>query len=125
MWKAGVMCIAELTGCDVAVIGDPKRLQTILREASEAGGATVLNTFAVKTYSGPVAGATLAESHVVMRVYASAKAAFVEVFTCGDKADTLVIMAVIIRDLGAGGATIANRGCTRLGGGVPAVACHI
>ncbi|GAA4779129.1 hypothetical protein GCM10023200_10250 [Actinomycetospora chlora] len=99
---AGRHVLAELRGLEAGVLTDEQRLTVALRNALDAGGATVIDVVAHRFEpQGTTVLALLAESHASVHAYPEASAAFVDVFTCGDQADPERIVDVLGQELGA------------------------
>lgn len=71
-------------GADPALLDDPAFLGTLLREACEAAGATVLREVVYRFEpQGVTAAVVLSESHASVHTYPEHGTFFVDVFTCG------------------------------------------
>lgn len=85
---AGRHVLAELHGVDPGVLDDPERLGELLTAAVTEAGATVCDVVAKRfAPQGATVVAVLAESHASVHTYPERGALFVDVFTCGDRAD--------------------------------------
>lgn len=76
--------VAELYGVPVNLLGDAARLEAILRETAMAAGATVIASVRANLEPGVSIALLLSESHVSIHTYPEHRAAFVDLFTCGD-----------------------------------------
>jgi S-adenosylmethionine decarboxylase len=83
---AGVHIIADFW--DAAFLDDLEHIETALREAVSAGGATLLHVHLHRfASSGGVSGvAVLAESHISVHTWPERDYAAFDVFMCGDTA---------------------------------------
>lgn len=79
--------MADMRGCDGAVLNDPSRICDFMLRAAEAAGATVLrhdfHHFSPEGVSGVV---ILAESHLAIHTWPQRAFAAVDIFTCGTTA---------------------------------------
>lgn len=81
---AGTHVVADLYGVAPDVLRDPERLTAILREAVQAGGATLVSIHAHGfAPHGVTVVAVLAESHASIHTWPEHGGAFVDAFTCG------------------------------------------
>lgn len=92
--------IADLAGC--SRLDDPAHIETVLRNAAAAAGATVLE---VRLHHfGEAMGVTgvalLAESHISIHTWPESGVAAVDLFVCGTRADAPAGLAVIAAALG-------------------------
>uniref|UniRef100_UPI003CCC38EB adenosylmethionine decarboxylase n=1 Tax=Edaphosphingomonas laterariae TaxID=861865 RepID=UPI003CCC38EB len=93
--------IADLHGC--ARLDDAAHVETVLRDAAAAAGATVLD---VRLHAfGPGQGVTgvalLAESHISIHSWPETGYAAIDCFLCGRAHDLDAALAVIVAGLGA------------------------
>ncbi|MFD8497742.1 adenosylmethionine decarboxylase [Amycolatopsis sp. NPDC059657] len=85
---AGRHVFAELYGVDSAVLDDPSLLGQLLTDAVTGAGATVCQVVTEQFEpQGATVVAVLAESHATVHTYPEIGSLFVDVFTCGEKAD--------------------------------------
>jgi S-adenosylmethionine decarboxylase len=85
---AGKHMLAELTGMSRETLDDEHRLRRTLRSALAHANATVLSVVSKRFEpQGVTVLALLSESHASVHTYPEIGAMFVDVFTCGDKAD--------------------------------------
>ncbi|MFC4945570.1 adenosylmethionine decarboxylase [Pseudonocardia sp. GCM10023141] len=85
---AGQHVLAELTGVDPALLDDEPRLRDTLVAALEQAGATVLEVSSRQfDPQGVTVIALLSESHASLHTYPECGSAFVDVFTCGQRAE--------------------------------------
>jgi len=100
---AGRHVLAELEGIEAAVLDDPEFLRETLMSAVTEAGATVCEVMAHRfAPQGVTVLAMLAESHASMHTYPEIGAVFVDVFTCGDRADPERAVRLLAKALGAG-----------------------
>jgi S-adenosylmethionine decarboxylase len=100
---AGRHVLAELVGIGRAVLDDPVLLSAALTSALTGAGATVCEVMAHRfAPQGVTVLAMLAESHASVHTYPELGAAFVDVFTCGDRADPEYAVRLLAKALGTG-----------------------
>jgi S-adenosylmethionine decarboxylase proenzyme len=77
--------LAELHGCDRALLNDAARLQVILRQAAEAAGARVVAEV-MHPYSphGVTGVCVIEESHFSLHTWPESGYAAVDFYTCGE-----------------------------------------
>jgi S-adenosylmethionine decarboxylase len=81
----GTHLIADLRGCDAALLDDADFLASLVEKAAKAAGATVLDIKVQKFEpQGVTAIALLAESHLSIHTWPEHGYAGADVFTCGD-----------------------------------------
>ncbi|QFU88046.1 adenosylmethionine decarboxylase [Amycolatopsis sp. YIM 10] len=98
---AGRHVLAELHEVDPALLDDAAFLRATLREVMESAGATVLGTQAHRFEpQGVTVLAMLAESHASVHTYPELGAMFVDVFTCGERADPELAVRLLAEALG-------------------------
>jgi S-adenosylmethionine decarboxylase len=77
--------IAELDGCDEAVLRDPGTIRGHLVDAARKAGATVLARETFEFEGGGVSGfVLLAESHISIHTWPEHHYAAIDIYTCGD-----------------------------------------
>lgn len=80
--------LAELTGCNVALLDDLDRLQEIFKTAAEKAGATVVNATSHRfSPHGVSVVVVISESHVSVHTWPEYAFASVDFYTCGDTVD--------------------------------------
>jgi ornithine decarboxylase len=85
---AGRHVLAELHGVDAAVLDDDGFLREALERSLKQAGATVCEVVSKRfDPQGVTVLALLAESHASMHTYPERGSVFVDVFTCGQRAD--------------------------------------
>jgi len=88
MKALGIHLLIELWSCNRQKIDNLDYLETIMSQAAEAAGATVLKTafqdFNPQGVSGVV---VIAESHLTIHTWPEYGYAAVDIFTCGTKVD--------------------------------------
>jgi S-adenosylmethionine decarboxylase len=95
--------LAELDGIEPTLLDDPEFLRETLSSAVTDAGATVCEVMAHQfAPQGVTVLAMLAESHASVHSYPEIGAAFVDVFTCGDRADPEYAVRLLAKALGAG-----------------------
>lgn len=76
--------IAELDGCDEAVLSDTASIRSHLVEAARRAGATVLAEETFEFKNGGVSGfVLLAESHISIHTWPEHHYAAIDIYTCG------------------------------------------
>jgi S-adenosylmethionine decarboxylase proenzyme len=88
--------LASYLECDPKALGNPEAVKKIMLEAATRCGATVLNHIA---HEFPGNGLTmvimLSESHASIHTYPEHDSCFVDLFTCGEKANHEIFNAVL------------------------------
>ncbi|AXB43873.1 adenosylmethionine decarboxylase [Amycolatopsis albispora] len=98
---AGRHVLAELHEVDPALLDDEGFLRSALREVMESAGATVVGVQAHRFEpQGVTVLAMLAESHASVHTYPELGAMFVDVFTCGERADPELAVRLLAEALG-------------------------
>ncbi|MER6766756.1 MULTISPECIES: adenosylmethionine decarboxylase [Amycolatopsis] len=99
---AGRHVLAEFSGVSAELLDDPALLCESLERALDKAGATVCElTYKQFEPHGVTAMALLSESHASIHTYPERGSAFVDVFTCGRKADPELAVQVLRDLLGA------------------------
>ncbi|GAB1823977.1 adenosylmethionine decarboxylase [Herbidospora sp. RD11066] len=114
---SGIHVIVEFEDADPALLDDESLLRTLLPRAMKESGATVMEVVSHRFVPQGVTVLTLlAESHASMHTYPQHRAAFVDVFTCGDRADPRKAVSVLAAELSPGRVTtrIIGRGGQRV-----------
>jgi len=76
--------LAQYYGCNSRALNDPKQLAKIMKKASLAAGATVLESAShIYSPAGFSFVLLLSESHASVHTYPEHKCCFVDFFTCG------------------------------------------
>lgn len=99
-WNS-VHLIADLTGC--SGLDDVARIETTLRAAAAAAGATVLDVrlHGFGEGQGVTGIALLAESHISIHSWPEEGFAAVDIFICGTRCDPQAALAAITSGLNA------------------------
>ena len=98
----GVHVLAEMWDVPADLLNDANRIEGILREAVDAGGATLIDTCVHQFAPHGVTGtATLAESHLCIHTWPESSYAAVDVFMCG-RGDAHVALAYLRDELRPG-----------------------
>jgi S-adenosylmethionine decarboxylase len=85
---SGRHAIAELEGVAAALLDDERMLREVLTSALTRAGATVLEVTSQQfAPQGVTVLALLSESHASLHTYPEIGSAFMDVFTCGNRAD--------------------------------------
>jgi len=99
---AGRHVLAELGGVEAAVLDDEPFLRTTVARTLAASNATVCEVISHRFQpQGVTVLALLAESHASIHTYPEIGTAFVDVFTCGDRADPERAVRLLAESLGA------------------------
>lgn len=99
---AGRHVLAELHGADPAVLDDDGFLREALERALKQAGATVCDVVTKRFQpQGVTVLALLAESHASVHTYPERGSVFVDVFTCGRRADPAQAVRLLGEALGA------------------------
>lgn len=81
----GVQVLADLFGCDGALLDDPQIIEQLLIEAAKRCGATIVSScfhrFSPHGVSGVV---VIAESHLAIHTWPEHRFVALDLFTCGD-----------------------------------------
>jgi spermidine synthase len=104
---AGCHVLAEFRGVDPALADDPARLRGLLCTALERAGATVCEVVDKRFEPhGVTVLAMLEESHASIHSYPEQGAMFVDVFTCGERADAEQAVGLLRAEVAASDACI-------------------
>ncbi|RKT56763.1 adenosylmethionine decarboxylase [Saccharothrix australiensis] len=104
---AGQHVLAELEGVSPELLDDERFLRHALGEALTQAGATVLEVVSKQFEpQGVTVLALLSESHASIHTYPEVGAVFVDVFTCGTRADPALAAQLLADALGAGSARV-------------------
>lgn len=97
---AGVHVLAELWGVSASLLNDAPQLCRVLTRSLTSAGATILDISSKRfDPQGVTALVLLAESHASIHTYPEHGSAFVDVFTCGTKADPEVAVRLLCEAL--------------------------
>lgn len=98
----GTHLLAELTGCDAAVLDDLDRLQEIFNAAAGVAGATIVNTTSHRfAPHGVSVVVVISESHISVHTWPEYGYASVDFYTCGDAVQPHKGLDYIRQQLGA------------------------
>jgi len=102
MKALGRHILAEVYGCDRAVLNDPERVERILVAAALESGAEVrevaFHKFSPQGVSGVV---VISESHLAVHTWPELGYAAVDVFTCGERVEPWDACNYIVEHFGA------------------------
>ncbi|MGO1052632.1 adenosylmethionine decarboxylase [Crossiella sp. CA198] len=99
---SGQHVLAEIDGIDAALLDDEVFLCQILDDALKRAGATVLQVISKQfDPQGVTVLALLSESHASLHTYPEIGSVFVDVFTCGTKAQPEVAVGLLAEAMGA------------------------
>lgn len=99
---AGQHVLAEFEGIDPRLLDDVDFLRATLERALDAAGATVCDVVAKRfTPQGVTVLALLSESHASLHTYPEIGAVFLDVFTCGTKADPELAVRLLAESMDA------------------------
>ncbi len=98
---SGKHVLAELDGIDSRLLDDEEFLRTTLATTLTDAGATVCDVIAHRFEpQGVTVLAMLAESHASVHTYPEIGSMFVDVFTCGERADPELAVRLLAAALG-------------------------
>lgn len=87
----GQHLLAEYYDCNANVLNNPALIETVMKEAAEACGATIVQScfhrFSPYGVSGVV---VIAESHLTIHTWPELGYASVDLYTCGDACDPAI-----------------------------------
>lgn len=112
---AGRHVFAEFSGVDAGILNDEFFLRATLLDALRQAGATVLEVVGHRfDPQGVTILALLAESHASIHTYPEWGSAFVDVFTCGERAKPEMVVQILTERLRPSDARVSskNRGYT-------------
>lgn len=99
----GTHCIAELYDCPDELLNDLEFVKGAMREAAEAGLASLLDEVSHQfSPHGVTALGLLAESHISIHTWPEHNYVAVDVFTCGTRADPQAACMRLVRAFRAG-----------------------
>lgn len=102
MKALGRHVLVELHECDVDLLNNVQEVETIMRDAAQAAGATIVNSvfhhFSPFGVSGVV---VIAESHLAIHTWPEFGYAAVDLFTCGESVNPWVAHQVVADKLKA------------------------
>lgn len=111
----GTHLIAEYSQCDLSILNDRERLETLMKEAVALSGATLVHSVFHRYNPQGVSGVlVIAESHMSIHTWPEYGYAAVDFFTCGGDVDPFRAHAHLEKVLGAGHALL-----TELKRGIP------
>jgi S-adenosylmethionine decarboxylase len=109
MKALGRHILAEVFGCDRAVLDDPERVERILVDAALEAGAEVrevaFHKFSPQGVSGVV---IISESHLAVHTWPELGYAALDVFTCGDRVDPWQACDAVVAGFGAKNVTASE-----------------
>ena len=109
MKALGIHLLAELCDCDAVILDSVKDIETILVDAANESGATVLNHMFHKFFPQGVSGVVvIAESHIAIHTWPELNYAAVDVFTCGKQVNPYDIVYYIEVKFNCQNARISN-----------------
>ncbi len=112
-FNLGRHLLAEFYECNSNILNNVERIETVMKEAALACGATIVGSnfhmFSPYGVSGVV---IIAESHLAIHTWPEYGYAAVDLFTCGDSCDPKVAYAYLQEHLASGSAFYSelNRG---------------
>lgn len=106
---SGKHVLAELDGIDPNLLDDEEFLRTTLASSLAEAGATVCEVIAHRFQpQGVTVLAMLAESHASIHTYPELGTTFVDVFTCGERADPQEAVRLLATALGTESVTMST-----------------
>lgn len=121
MKALGKHVIAEFYDCDHEAINNHEWVETVMLEAAEISGATVVKSSFHKFNPHGVSGCiVISESHFTIHTWPEYGYAAVDVFTCGDVINNQLALNYMRDKFGAKNISVVemNRGVLNLGVGV-------
>ena len=120
---AGQHVLAEFAGVDPALLDDVAFLRVTLERSLDRAGATVCDMVSKRFVpQGVTVLALLSESHASLHTYPEVGAMFLDVFTCGNRADPELATQLLAEALAA---TSMNVTIIRRGKPTPAAPAQI
>jgi S-adenosylmethionine decarboxylase len=99
---AGQHVLAEFDGVDPALLDDIAFLRVTLERSLDRAGATVCDVVSKRFVpQGVTVLALLSESHASLHTYPEVGSVFLDVFTCGNRADPELATRLLAEALGA------------------------
>jgi S-adenosylmethionine decarboxylase proenzyme len=99
---AGQHVLAEFEGVDPALLDDVAFLRVTLARSLDRAGATVCDVVSRRfAPQGVTVLALLSESHASLHTYPEVGSVFLDVFTCGNRADPELAMRLLAEALAA------------------------
>jgi S-adenosylmethionine decarboxylase proenzyme len=99
---AGQHVLAEFEGIDPVLLDDIAFLRVTLERSLDRAGATVCDVVSKRFVpQGVTVLALLSESHASLHTYPEVGAVFLDVFTCGNRADPELATRLLAEALGA------------------------
>jgi S-adenosylmethionine decarboxylase len=99
---AGHHVFAEFEGIEPALLDDVAFLRVTLERSLDQAGATVCDVVSKRFVpQGVTVLALLSESHASLHTYPEVGSVFLDVFTCGNRADPELAMRLLAEALGA------------------------
>jgi S-adenosylmethionine decarboxylase proenzyme len=99
---AGQHVFADFEGIDPALLDDVAFLRVTLEQSLDRAGATVCDVVSKRfAPQGVTVLALLSESHASLHTYPEVGSVFLDVFTCGNRADPELAMRLLAEALGA------------------------
>jgi S-adenosylmethionine decarboxylase len=98
---SGRHVLAEMAEIDSVILDDEQFLREVLTTAATEAGATVLEVFSAHFLpQGVTVVALLSESHAAVHSYPELRSMFIDVFTCGQRADPEQAVRLMAKELG-------------------------
>jgi S-adenosylmethionine decarboxylase len=99
---AGHHVLAEFGGVDPVLLDDVAFLRVVLERSLAHAGATVCDVVSKRfAPQGVTVLALLSESHASLHTYPEVGSVFLDVFTCGNRADPELAMRLLAEELAA------------------------
>lgn len=96
MHSLGTHLLIELYGCDAEKLNDARQIESAMKEAAQASGATIVSSHAnLFNPHGVSAVVIIAESHLTIHTWPEHRYAALDVFTCGETVKPWVIKTVM------------------------------
>lgn len=102
MKALGRHVLLELHDCDRDILGDPVRIEQIMKDAAEAARATIVKSVFHQFNPFGVSGVVvIAESHLAIHTWPEYGYAAVDLFTCGEDVDPWIAHQYVAEKLKA------------------------
>lgn len=101
--------LVELYNCNASILNDVRTIETIMNQAADAAGATIVQSTFHRFEPHGVSGVVvIAESHLAIHTWPEYGYASVDLYTCGDTVDPMIAHTVLKDNLEAQSAEIQH-----------------
>lgn len=109
MSALGTQVLVDLHSCNAQSLSDKSQIESLMTEAAERAGASIVATtfhhFSPLGVSGVV---VIAESHIAIHTWPEHAYAAVDIFTCGDTIDPWIIRDHLLQGLDSKSHTVTE-----------------